>query len=394
MHGLARCGIDSRSAEFSELVGEGLEGGPRFALLAEGAADAAEEGGLGAHEAAIFVEAGAFAGAGACVVFTTKPFRPAADAPRLVVDIKRVEVETGEVTRIWRSENLANGGTIGPDGRLYFAFQGQQPGGEGGGDGVESLGGVFSAHPPDAAAGAPPSADDDAGAEPSAKRRRRRRHAEKLLPPSAWRVHVNRWGDHPFNSPNDVVVRRADGSVWFTDPSYGHRQGFRPRPTLGDWVWRHDPATGATAVVADGFARPNGICFSPDESVVYVTDTGHATGDGGDRALDPAGPRSVYAFDVAADGAHLERRRLLYVADAGVPDGIKVDRAGRVYTGCADGVHVLAPSGALLGKVLVRGCEGGAANLCFGRGAYASTLFILAEGAVLSLELHGASGAL
>ena len=118
-------------------------------------------------------------------------------------------------------------------------------------------------------------------------------------------------------------------------------------------MWRHDPATGATAVVADGFARPNGICFSPDESVVYVTDTGHATGDGGDRALDPAGPRSVYAFDVAADGAHLERRRLLYVADAGVPDGIKVDRAG-ASTRAAPTACSARASGALLGGA-VRG---------------------------------------
>ena len=70
--------------------------------------------------------------------------------------------------------------------------------------------------------------------------------------------------------------------------------------------------------------RPNGICFSPDESVLYVTDTGYVTGKSNDEAIDPGGPRSVYAFDVADDGAHLTGRRLCYVADEGIPDGIKV----------------------------------------------------------------------
>lgn len=82
------------------------------------------------------------------------------------------------------------------------------------------------------------------------------------------------------------------------------------------------------------------------------------------------------------------------VSDAGVPDGIKLDVHGRIYTGCADGVHVLSPYGALLGKIRVRGCEGGVANLCFGEGEHASTLFLLAEGVIVGVTLHGTSGAL
>jgi gluconolactonase len=82
------------------------------------------------------------------------------------------------------------------------------------------------------------------------------------------------------------------------------------------------------------------------------------------------------------------------VSDAGIPDGIKLDVHGRIYTGCADGVHVLSPCGCLLGKIRVHGCEGGVANLCFGEGRHGSTLFLLAEGAIIGVTLHGTSGAL
>lgn len=81
-----------------------------------------------------------------------------------------------------------------------------------------------------------------------------------------------------FNSPNDVVVA-LDGSMWFTDPCYGHDQDFRQKPSLPNQVYRYNPRTGDCRVVADGFDRPNGICFSPDEKVIYITDTGLIHGD-------------------------------------------------------------------------------------------------------------------
>ncbi|GME25808.1 Six-bladed beta-propeller TolB-like protein [Neofusicoccum parvum] len=84
----------------------------------------------------------------------------------------------------------------------------------------------------------------------------------------------------PFNSPNDVVVHPADGSVWFTDPVYGWEQGFRPPPALPGQVYRFDPAAGDVRVVADGFGRANGLCFAPDGATVYVTDTDRVHGDG------------------------------------------------------------------------------------------------------------------
>jgi gluconolactonase len=82
-----------------------------------------------------------------------------------------------------------------------------------------------------------------------------------------------------FNSPNDVVVN-SDGSYWFTDPVYAWRQGLRPKPTLPNQVYRYDPVSKNVRVIADGFGRPNGITFSPDENTVYITDTAENNGDG------------------------------------------------------------------------------------------------------------------
>lgn len=83
----------------------------------------------------------------------------------------------------------------------------------------------------------------------------------------------------PFNSVNDVVVH-SDGSIWFTDPSYGYEQGYRPRPRLPSQVYRYEPNTKAIRAVADGFGHPNGLCFSPDEKILYVTDTDWIHGNG------------------------------------------------------------------------------------------------------------------
>jgi gluconolactonase len=83
----------------------------------------------------------------------------------------------------------------------------------------------------------------------------------------------------PFNSVNDVVIH-SDGSIWFTDPIYGYEQGYRPKPELPNQVYRYDPVTKGIRAMADGFGRPNGIAFSPDEKVVYVTDTDWIHGDG------------------------------------------------------------------------------------------------------------------
>lgn len=90
---------------------------------------------------------------------------------------------------------------------------------------------------------------------------------------------VTNFHGRPFNSPNDVVVH-SDGSIWFTDPIYGWEQGIRPRPRLPNQVYRYNPETDNIRAVAEGFGRPNGICFSPDEKTVYITDTDYIHGDG------------------------------------------------------------------------------------------------------------------
>jgi gluconolactonase len=175
----------------------------------------------------------------------------------------------------------------------------------------------------------------------------------------------------PFNSPNDVIIAE-DGSLYFTDPPYGYQQGVRHTPELPSHVYRYVPATGGIRAMADDLVRPNGLAFSPDESVLYVTDTGSILGNG---ATDLTGPASVYAFDVhtASGSPFLTNRRLFAYVDAGIPDGIKVDTMGNVYAGCGDGVHVWSPGGDLAGKILV---QGGVANFGFGE---AGVMFLLNE---------------
>jgi gluconolactonase len=144
---------------------------------------------------------------------------------------------------------------------------------------------------------------------------------------------IDGWGGLPLNSPNDVVVR-SDGSIWFTDPSYGYLQGFRPEPVIGDYVYRYDPRTECVAVVADSFEKPNGLAFSPDERTLYVTDSG-ANQEAG--SFHPGLPHHIVEFDVDHD-RRLSGQRLLAVTTPGFPDGLKLDADGRVYASSYSGV--------------------------------------------------------
>ncbi|GAB7362504.1 hypothetical protein MBLNU230_g2825t1 [Neophaeotheca triangularis] len=160
----------------------------------------------------------------------------------------------------------------------------------------------------------------------------------------------------PFNSINDVVVHHATGDIWFTDPIYGYEQAFRPPPQLPSQVYRFRPSTGQIWCVADGFEECNGLCFSPDYSKMYITDTGalkaHATpGSGTNFSFNPRLPATIYEYDVVAGGTRLANRKMFAFCDVGVPDGIKCDEAGNVYSGCGDGVHVWSPDGTLIGKI-------------------------------------------
>jgi gluconolactonase len=189
---------------------------------------------------------------------------------------------------------------------------------------------------------------------------------------------VDAWGALPLNSPNDVVVKR-DGTVWFTDPSYGHLQGFRPEPMGGDFVYRYDPASGRLSVVADSFDKPNGLAFSPDEQTLYVTDSGANQEPG---SYHVGRPHHIVAFDVT-DGRHLVNQRLFAVTTPGFPDGIKVDDAGRVYASAFSGVQVFNPGGDLIGELHLPG----AVNFTFG-GPADNVLFITTDTAVWAAVLQ------
>ncbi len=194
-------------------------------------------------------------------------------------------------------------------------------------------------------------------------------------------VLLDRFEGKRLNAPNDVVVAR-DGAVWFTDPGYGidgPYEGHAAEPELGRHVYRLDPATGAAAVVADDFVRPNGLCFSPDETRLYIVDSGVSHG----------GPAHIRVFTV--DGARLRDGRML--ADdflPGMTDGVRADVHGNVWASMGwgdpaeDGVRCYAPDGTLIGKIhLPEPC----ANLCFG-GVKRDRLFMCASTSVYALYVN------
>jgi gluconolactonase len=169
----------------------------------------------------------------------------------------------------------------------------------------------------------------------------------------------------PLNSPNDVTVG-PDRAIWFTDPSYGHLQGFRPAPQLPDAAYRFDPATGALAMVPWEFDKPNGIALAPDGRTLYVSDNG--------------APHHLVAFDVA-DG-RAENGRVLAVGTPGHPDGLKVDAAGRIYASAATGIQIFEPDGAPAGSIELPG------TVNFGFGAR-RLLYVTTDTAVWAVHLKG-----
>jgi gluconolactonase len=189
---------------------------------------------------------------------------------------------------------------------------------------------------------------------------------------------VDQWKGEPFNSPNDVVVK-SDGTIWFTDPNYGELQGFKSKARLGANVYRFDPATAEASAVAEDLDEPNGLAFSPDERLLYVTDSGAIQAPG---SYCPDRPHHVRAFEVV-DGGHLRNARVFAVVTPGIPDGIKVDEEGRVYASSASGVQVFSPDGDRLGEIAAPG----ATNFVFG-GPARDVLFILRDTAVLQAALQ------
>ena len=176
------------------------------------------------------------------------------------------------------------------------------------------------------------------------------------------------WQGKPLNSPNDAVVK-SDGSIWFTDPSYGidsdYEGDLAPSAIGRRQVYRISP-DGKLSVVLDDLVQPNGLAFSPDESLLYVADTGFTH----DRSCEP----KIRAYPVKKDGKSLGKGKTLMICDAGLFDGFRVDTTGNIWSSAGDGVHCFAPDGTLLGKILTGEVV---ANLVFG-GPKRNRLYICA----------------
>lgn len=200
-------------------------------------------------------------------------------------------------------------------------------------------------------------------------------------------VLVDRYKGGRLNSPNDVVVK-SDGTIWFTDPEYGIQDdlmGYEaPNEQDGKcYVFRFDPASGELSAVADDFVMPNGLAFSADESLLYIVDSG------GDKGLDLFAipdelpdPHEIRVFDVIG-GRRLENGRLFTKVSPGVPDGIRLDSDGNVWSVAFDGVHCYSPAAELLGKIKIPEMV---ANITFG-GPERNRLFIAAANSLYAADL-------
>jgi gluconolactonase len=184
-------------------------------------------------------------------------------------------------------------------------------------------------------------------------------------------VLADRFQDKRFNSPNDVVVR-ADGSIWFTDPSYGidtDYEGDKAESEIGAChVYRIDPASGAVRIAADDFLRPNGLAFSRDERQLYIVDTRR---------------KHLRRFEVD-DGGTLRGGQEFAVCGAGSFDGVRLDETGRIWVAAHDGLHCFDPDGTLIGKLRVPEIV---SNLVFG-GIKRNHLFITATSSVYTLRVN------
>jgi gluconolactonase len=194
-------------------------------------------------------------------------------------------------------------------------------------------------------------------------------------------VLVDSFDGKRLNSPNDVVVK-SDGSIWFTDPVFGilgDYEGYRAEPELEPNVYRLDPASGKMTVAAEGVLGPNGLCFSPDETLLYIVES---------RGVPN---RKILAYDVTDGGRKLANKRVLIDAGPGTPDGMRCDVDGNLWCGWGmgspdlDGVMVFNRDGKPVGRIaLPERC----ANVCFG-GLKRNRLFMAASQSVYALYING-----
>ncbi len=191
-------------------------------------------------------------------------------------------------------------------------------------------------------------------------------------------VLAERWQGKRFNSPNDVVVK-SDGTIWFTYPRYGldqYYEGGRGESEIDSCnVYRLDPLDGSLEIVADDFSRPNGLAFAPDESKLYIADSG--------LFPDPNGPHHIRVFDVTDQGT-LRNGKVLTEVSPGIPDGLRLDTEGNIWCSAGDGVHCITPAGELIGKIRTPEI---CANVVFG-GPRRNRLFLCAYTSIYAVYVE------
>ena len=191
-------------------------------------------------------------------------------------------------------------------------------------------------------------------------------------------VLADQYQGKPLNSPNDIVVK-SDGTIWFSDPHYGimtNYEGFKSEQELPCQVYRLDPESGELTAVVTDMACPNGLAFSPDESILYVADTG--------AIFDENAMRQIRAYPVDNNGKNIGDGTDFHTIDPGCADGFRIDTDGNIWSSAADGVHCINPKGELLGKILVPELV---SNVCFG-GRSKHQLFITATTSVYMVSLN------
>ncbi|MEO0408297.1 MAG: SMP-30/gluconolactonase/LRE family protein [Cyanobacteria bacterium P01_A01_bin.135] len=199
---------------------------------------------------------------------------------------------------------------------------------------------------------------------------------------SQWRVLCSQYQGKRLNSPNDVVVK-GDGSIWFTDPPFGLTQPSEgcggDQEQAGSFVFWFNPGTAAIAPVVTEMERPNGLVFSPDESILYVSDTSQVNY--------PQGHHTIRAYDISVDDSgqpQASNSRVFAIVSPGQPDGMAVDAQGNLFTSSADSIQVYAPDGTQLGKIFVpEVCT----NVTFG-GPEGKRLFATTETSLYAITLH------
>jgi len=205
-----------------------------------------------------------------------------------------------------------------------------------------------------------------------------RRRVSRLDHDGLWRPLATRYAGRRLNSPNDVVVH-SDGSIWFTDPTYGidsHYEGHRSASEQeGSHVYRLDPATGAVEAMVTDMVRPNGLAFSPDERILYVSDTG--------SSHDPDLVPGIRRYPVAQDG-RLGEGADFAVVPRGVVDGFRCDSEGNLWASSRDAVCTLAPDGTLIGSIPIPEIV---SNLCFG-GVKRNRLYITAQTSLYAIYVN------